>query len=112
MKVTPIQFIDLLRKSDGYIKYIYTEGGCYQFYLLLTSLFDGCEPLINSKKDHVVTRIDGVLYDINGIAHNGHYHVMTKDDHQKASGWSFYNNNLLKITDCPNCDEPITINCE
>lgn len=105
--INPIDFITALRESDVYIKYIYTEGGCYQFHLLLSKLYKGCTPLMSSNEDHVVTEIDGILYDINGIANPDTYRIMGKSDIEKARKWSFHRNNLLKLSNCPTCDEPL-----
>lgn len=59
----PITFINLLRKSDFYIEYIYSEGGCYQFYKILKKLFPTSEPFINNQENHIITKIDDVYYD-------------------------------------------------
>lgn len=108
MKITPIDFIKLIRESDRYIQAIYTQGGCYQFHLILKRLFSPVECLINVEKDHVVTKIGGKLYDINGIV-TGEYYPLTKEDLIKVKNWSFSKNMLISITDCPFCEEPICV---
>ena len=107
--MTPIKLIKALRKTDGYIKYIFIEGSCYQFYIFLKAFFSDAKPYINSKKDHVVSKINGKLYDINGIVEPENYKLLTKADLKKVKKWSFRKNNILKITECPACGEPICV---
>lgn len=108
MKLEPKYFIDLIRKSDRYIEAIYTEGGCYQFHLILKGIFPSAVPLINIKKDHVVSKIDHKLYDIRGVV-TGEYFELSKDDFKLVRKWSFHRNKLISITDCPFCEEPICV---
>lgn len=101
-------FIKALRESDEYIQHIYLQGGCYQFHLMLCKLFDGCEPYISNKRDHVVTKWNGKLYDINGLVYNNDAYLPLKDeDLALVTQWSFAENNLLKITECPYCEEAL-----
>lgn len=106
--ITPEIFIKLIRESDRYIEAIYTQGGCYQFHLILKKLFPHSEGLINAKKDHVVTRIEGTLFDIRGVV-TGEYYTLTKEDLKKVRKWSFHKQMLISITDCPFCEEPICV---
>lgn len=109
MKLTIIDFIDNLRSSDGYIVHIYTMGGCYSFYKLLSSMFDGIVPYISMDGSHIVSKYRCKYYDITGVV-KGNFRVLLESDLKEAESWSFRNNNLLKITECPFCDEPITYN--
>ena len=104
-----LQFIDNLRNSDRYIETIYTEGGCYQFYLLLGSMFIGCTPLISRDKDHIVTRYDNKYYDITGEVNGTLYSEMLDTEITTAESWSFCKNRVLELTKCQFCDEPIII---
>jgi len=61
-----LTFIEELRNTDGYIRYIYTEGGCYRFHLLLKKMYKGCTPYISKEKNHIVSRYKGRFYDIDG----------------------------------------------
>lgn len=106
--VNILDFITALRKSDGYIEYIYTQGSCYQFHLMLSELFDGCTPYVNNEVNHVVTKRDDKFYDITGVV-DGNFRPLTKKDLRIVKKWSFANNNLLKITECPYCEEPLVI---
>lgn len=101
-----LTLINALRKSDMYIESIYTEGGCYQFHLFLKKIFPSATPLINKKKNHVVSKIGNLLFDITGIV-EGEYFELSKDDLKKVKKWSFHNNMVIKITECPFCEEPI-----
>jgi hypothetical protein len=103
-----LKLIDELRETDLYIRYIYTEGGCYRFHILLSKLFPGCKPYINEKKNHIITRYKNKYYDIDGVVTNQDGYVkLTKEDEDMVKRWSFHKNNLLMLTECPNCDEPI-----
>jgi hypothetical protein len=104
--------ITALRKTDMYIKCIYTSGGCYQFYIFLKKLYPQSVPYINKDKNHIVTKIDGRLYDINGMVlkrDEGLYQPLKASELNMAKRWSFHKNNLLKLIDCPACDEPICV---
>ena len=102
-------FIDSFRNSDRYIKAIYTEGGCYQFHLLLKRLYPDCKPFINSEKNHVISLYRGKFYDVTGECPDNGYLEMTEDDKQKAEKWSFHKNMALQVNECPACGEPIII---
>jgi hypothetical protein len=104
-------FINTIRHSDIYIKHIYTLGGCYQFHIVLKSLFPSCVPYISLNKDHVISKYRNRYYDINGIVHSTDDYILlhTKEDIDLVNRWSFHKNNMLRITECPYCDEPIVI---
>ena len=104
-----LTFIDELRVSDEYIHHIYTKGGCYRFHVLLTKMFRNCTPYISPQKDHIITRYRGKYYDIFGLVDclDG-YRKLQENEVEMVSKWSFRKNNLLKLHECPNCDEPLT----
>ena len=103
-------FIEQLNISDGYIRHIYTNGGCYKFHVLLSRMFKGCIPYINQDMNHIITRYKGNFYDINGLVEDYHnYKKLPVSYIPTVSKWSFYMNNLLVLKDCPHCDEPIII---
>lgn len=82
-------------------------GGCYQFHLFLNKMALGKTiPMINIAKDHIVTEFMGSYFDITGVV-TGHFEPLNKSDLDKVKKWSFYRNNLLQLTECPNCDEPL-----
>lgn len=104
MKV--IDFITSLRETDEYIEHIFLNGSCYRFHLLLKKLYPESIPYLSKKEDHVITKIKGRFYDITGIVNSDGYSELK--DLKKVESWSFHNNNYLKITECPYCEEPIT----
>lgn len=104
-----LDFIDTLRGTDFYIKHIYLRGGCYQFHLLLSKMYKGCVPYISAVKDHIVTKYRGKYYDICGeIDCPDGYTKLTTDELIMVNKWSFAHNNLLLLTECPYCEEPLT----
>ena len=105
--MTPLEFITLLRGSDQYIQSIFSEGGCYQFHLILSRLYGGT-PKINAKKNHVVTCIDGINYDINGVNEEP-VADLTQPDLELASNWSFSRTKMLSLGECKVCEEPFLI---
>jgi len=97
-----------MRDSDPYIKTIYSKGGCYRLFCLLKKIWPDAIPVINADANHVGSLIDGVVYDISGIA-KWSYRGMDSDDVLTASKWSFSNNTMLQVGECPVCDEPIVV---
>jgi len=108
MKVKPLEFIKNLRNTDPYIKTIFTNGGCYKFANFLKTIFKDAELVINTEKDHVGVLIDGVVYDINGVADWNFTH-MTNADLEMAEKWSFAKKMMLQIGECSFCEEPIVV---
>jgi len=90
------------------------RGGCYQFHLILKSIFPSVLPFIHQQKDHVVSLISGKLFDIRGIIDDKfeclYSPLISENDLKMCQSWSFHKNNLLQICECPNCDEPICYN--
>lgn len=101
-------FITNLRKSDKYIEIIYMNGGCYQFHLLLKSLFD-CKAYITADKSHIVSKYNNKYYDIKGEFTEEIPTKLTEKEKSIAEKWSFHKHCKLKITDCPFCEEPLCI---
>ncbi len=62
----PSDLIDAIRKSYVHAETVYTMGGCYQFHLILKTVFLDAVAWYSPSKAHVLTMIDGTLYDING----------------------------------------------
>ncbi|WP_300440672.1 hypothetical protein [Christiangramia sp.] len=106
-----LDFINHLRNSDKYIEHIFLKGSCYKFHLLLKKLWPEAVPFIHENKDHVVSKIGEFLYDIKGripVKYEILYDELQDEELEMVQNWSFYRNNLLKLTDCPVCDEPLT----
>lgn len=79
-----LSFIKLIREScpEWQIK-IFTEGACYQFFLILQNRFPQAVPYYDG--DHVITYIDGHYYDITGEVQR-EYHGYMSD---KPKGWGY-----------------------
>jgi hypothetical protein len=75
--------------------------------LLLSKLFAGCKPYINKQENHIVTKYKGKFYDIKGIVNDEHLRPLRKDEVSRVSKWSFQKHNLIKLNECPNCEEPL-----
>jgi len=110
--INPIIIIDALRKSDSYIINIFKEGSCYKFYEFLRVIYPNAMPYINKEENHVVTKINSSFYDITGkIArkYESMYFPINEQQLKKVKQWSFGKNMLIQITECPFCEEPITV---
>lgn len=107
-KSKAIALITTIRNSDGYIKAIYEQGGCYQFYLILKTVFPDAIPLMNHGKNHIVTQIDDAFFDITGEVF-GDYFEMNEVDFEVAKSWSFSKNYALSSGVCEFCGEPSLI---
>ena len=105
-KLNPIDIINVMRNSDSYIEDIYLNGGCYQFYKILKTIFPGAQPYINERKDHIATLIDNNLYDITGKV-EGVFSELTKNEETNCEKWSFAENYWL-YKECPHCEEYVT----
>jgi hypothetical protein len=108
MELTPLKLISNLRDADHYMQVIFTQGACYKFHLFLKSLFPAATALINSDKDHIVTLIDGSMYDITGEV-KGDYRPLSDNDLALVENWTFAGNKLISLGECSHCEEPILI---
>lgn len=110
-----LKFLKALKDSDFYIQHIYTNGGCFQLYKILKTIWPQAKPYTNTYIAHVATMIDGVLYDIHGrikTCDPNEFMLMSKEQMEEAENWSFAGNNDLYYGECPICDEPIKIDRE
>lgn len=101
----PQKLIKALNETDFYIEKIYLNGGCYSFYKFLKEIYPSAKPYINQSKDHVVTMINGKLFDITGQVY-GDYSPLLNEEISMCENWSFAKNNWL-YKECANCEEPI-----
>ena len=109
--MTILKLINSLRKTDMYIEHIFMKGGCYQFHLFLKKLYPECHPFISYTMNHIVTLYKGKFYDITGIVKNGDYFPLDEVNPvelKKIKKWTFQKHQLIKICECPVCEEPIT----
>lgn len=102
-KLKPEVLIKALRETDGYIEKIYLNGGCYQFYKFLKTVYPTAKPYISLDKQHVVTMIESVYYDITGKV-SGMFYPLSKEDEAMCEKWSFAKRHWLYM-ECPNCGE-------
>lgn len=100
-------FIKSLRESDFYIRHIFLNGSCYQFYLLLSKFFPGCEPWISEEQVHIITKYNGKFYDVRGEVSSGGFRPLRQKEVKTVEKWSFQKMNSLKIGECPFCEEPL-----
>lgn len=56
----------MVRESFSLASEVYTQGGCYRFHLILKRIWPQAVPYYETLDGHVVTMIEGRLYDING----------------------------------------------
>ena len=103
-----LTLITSLRDSDPYIHTIYTEGSCYKFHLFLKKIWPTAVPVINDTADHVASFIDGVMYDIDGVA-DWDYRAISVKELAMVEKWSFAGNSFLQVGECPACEEPIIV---
>lgn len=59
-----LKFISTIRNSFIGADYVYTNGSCFQFYRILKCVFPQAIAYYNG--DHIVSMIDGRMYDVNG----------------------------------------------
>ena len=103
-------FIENLRESDSYIRHLFLNGSCYRFHLLLSKFFPGCEPWINEEKTHIITKYRGKFYDITGEVPSDGFKPLESKEVERVEKWSFQKTNLIKIGECPFCEEPLVYN--
>ncbi|AME18029.1 hypothetical protein AAT1_02007 [Pseudomonas phage AAT-1] len=61
-----LRLVSAVRESRSDSVQAYTQGGCYQFFLVLRAAFPGAVPYYDGVQGHVLTRIGGRLYDVTG----------------------------------------------
>jgi hypothetical protein len=69
-------------------------------------MYKGSIPYTNG--NHIITRYKGKYYDIYGEVDNQDgYRKLLEKEIPIVSKWSFRKNNLIKLSECPNCEEPL-----
>ena len=61
-----VEFILAVKGLDPHVEQACLHGGCYRFHKVLAMAFAGAVPYMNAERDHVVTRVGNVLYDVTG----------------------------------------------
>lgn len=116
-----LKLVNAIRESDENMACIYTMGGCYKLHLVIKSLITHAKPYINDSNNHIITLVSGQFFDINGRVDvkmvRGRYgydykgwRLLKGDDLKMAEKWSFSKNRLIKLAECPYCEEPIVFN--
>lgn len=67
MSINVISFLSTLKSSFVGSDCVYTSGSCYKLYEVLKEIFPEAKPLINKEGQHIISLIEGVCYDINGV---------------------------------------------
>ncbi len=80
-----IEFIERVRSIADCMEDLCLHGGCWQFHLLLKSVFDSAVPHWNV--EHVITEIAGEYYDIRGLVDSEGYVPMPEDAVDYAHSW-------------------------
>lgn len=74
--------ITTIRNSFPDAVEVYTRGGCYQFYLILQSIYP--EAVAYYDDSHIITKINENYYDITGkVKRENHLEVNIHYDHDK-----------------------------
>lgn len=97
--LTPLAIIYVIRESFYGSEHVYTQGSCYQFYEILKLIFPGAQAYSNG--EHVITRIDNIFYDIEGMTNPDGYEPVKLNDPTRKTKFDFWNCGL----ECPSCDE-------
>ena len=86
------RLIEAIRNSRKDSSRAYTEGSCFKLYLILKEVFPNAEPWYNGIVGHVLTEIDGTLYDINGVVEREEHFYPLKSEpriYKEAFGWIY-----------------------
>ena len=113
--LNPESFIAAMRNADDYMEHIFMQGGCFQFYVILKTVFADAKPMMNKAENHVATRIGQHLYDINGklsAKEAAEFTDMTESQFQTALDWRFSKHMMLAGGECIACGEPKLISKE
>jgi hypothetical protein len=62
----PLHLIEAIRNSFPDARKVYTEGGCFELFKILRTVFPDAEPYYDEIEGHVITLINGKFYDITG----------------------------------------------
>lgn len=68
-----IDLIEAIRTSFPDAEYVYKNGGCYKFHLILKAAFAEAQPWYDGIEGHVITKLGPKFYDVTG--------ELTKKDH-------------------------------
>lgn len=102
-----LNFIKTIRESFYGSEMIYSNGSCYQFYLILKNIDNNA--IAYFKDNHIVTKINNKYYDIYGEKIGD---FILFDNIEENIKLSIINNKFgyNGYYECPNCYEHIKIN--
>ena len=69
MSNSPEEFCRIVRESFDQSEFVYKNGSCFEFFLMLKFIYPEAEPWTNI--DHVWTKIGEKFYDIEGVRKEG-----------------------------------------
>jgi hypothetical protein len=72
-----LTFIATIRNSFDKAIEVYTQGGCFHFYLILACIYRDAVPYYNG---HVITKIQDKYYDITGEVQREHHFNLYDDE--------------------------------
>lgn len=92
MKSEILDFISLINQTSPEMRRIFTEGGCWRFFLILNEVFSDAVPWYDEITGHVVTEIEGVFYDIEGVYGKNpeNFKEIGKDSNLSFRDWHLY----------------------
>lgn len=79
-----LSFITAISDSFPDSIFVYTNGGCYKFYLILNSVFKEAVCYYSIVEGHVITEIGGRYYDITGEVKRTTHIILASDPHVSA----------------------------
>lgn len=115
-QMEPEQFIKAIREADEYNEILYLRGSCYRFHLLLKKFYPQAKCWIDKNRDHVITMIDGLFYDITGEVNilememeYSEFEPIKDCQIPYVESWGFGRHRLMHGKDCPNCGTEILV---
>lgn len=83
----PEKFLARLREAHPEIEGIFLEGGCFELFRIMRTLWPQARPWHDIVAGHVYVEVDGDLYDIRGkVAVSNPMHPVSRG--AKAHRWS------------------------
>ncbi|MEJ1353100.1 MAG: hypothetical protein RPU39_00225 [Candidatus Sedimenticola sp. (ex Thyasira tokunagai)] len=86
-----LQLISAIRNSfDGSVA-VYTQGGCFQFYLILRAAWSDAQPWYDGVEGHVLTKLGKRFYDITGEIRQPNVYPLAREPRiaRSAHRWSY-----------------------
>lgn len=84
-----LSFLQELKNSHPEMAAIFTQGSCMNLFCILRVLHPSAECYYNS--DHVITKIDGQYYDINGVVRKTEDYIKFTEVYRKKDARRAFN---------------------